>query len=64
MCWPDDGSLFDRAARSVGFSEEMHECIVRVVGHTEACSRLHASRDVDVIGNEDSVEFEERRSHS
>ena len=64
MCWPDDGSLFDRVARSVGFSGEKHECLVGDIGRTETCSRLHASRYADAVGNEESVEFEERRSHS
>ena len=64
VCWPDDGSLFDRAARPVGLSEEKHECLVSDISRTETCSRLHASQYADAVGNEESVEVQERRSHS
>ena len=64
ICWPNDGSLFDRVARPDESSGEMHEHIVRNIVHTEACSRLHASQYIDVISNKESVEFKECCLHS
>ena len=64
ICWPHDGSLFDRAARSDESNGEMYECIIEGIVCTEVCSRLHTSRYVDMFNNEKSVEVKERHSHS